>query len=62
VWRCTEDKTLPLTIQLGARCRQCDCSIDVLFRPTDMASKPERVRCPLCGRHEMKLLNAKVLA
>jgi hypothetical protein len=33
--RCVEGKTLLLNIQLGARCRLCGCSIDVVFTLTD---------------------------
>jgi hypothetical protein len=62
LWRVTEGKVLPLNIQLGACCRYCACTIDVSFRLTDMEMKPERLRCPLCTGHDMKLLSAKALA
>jgi hypothetical protein len=63
LWRCVENRQLPVTVQLQASCRRCGCAVDVLFRLTDMQLKPARMRCPLCSRRDdMKLLGAKALA
>jgi Zn finger protein HypA/HybF involved in hydrogenase expression len=59
LWRCLEGKTLPLSVQLGARCRICGASIDVGFRLVSLASKPERLRCPLCRAHDVHLMSAR---
>jgi Zn finger protein HypA/HybF involved in hydrogenase expression len=59
LWRCVEGKSLPLNIRLGARCPRCGCSIDVMFRLTTMETKPERMRCPLCRAHDLRLLSAR---
>jgi hypothetical protein len=61
LWRVTEGKMLPLTIQLGARCRVCGCTPEVLFQLRDMDVKPEKLRCALCSSDEVRLLNAVAL-
>jgi hypothetical protein len=62
LWRVTEGKALPLTVQLGAACRLCGCRLEVVFQLRDMDAKPERLRCPLCSGHEMRLSRANALA
>lgn len=62
LWRCAEGKSLPLNVQLGAVCRYCGAKIDVVFKLSNMESRPERLRCALCTSHDLKLLSAKALA
>jgi hypothetical protein len=62
LWRCVENKRLPVAIELAARCRLCGCKLDVVFQLTDMHAKPERLRCPLCQAHDVHLLSAKATA
>jgi hypothetical protein len=62
LWLCTESKRLPLTIQLGARCRICGTGIEVLFQLRDMDSKPSGLQYPLCASFEVRLLHAKASA
>jgi Zn finger protein HypA/HybF involved in hydrogenase expression len=62
LWRCMENKQLPVQIQLGARCRLCGALIDVMFRLNDMQAKPTRLHCPLCRAHDVHLISAKATA
>jgi hypothetical protein len=62
IWRCIDGKPLPCQIKITGRCPVpwCVQLVEFTVRLSELAPKPETVRCNVC-RRELWLLSAAVV-